>query len=136
MTVDWAQAYRTHYAELVRFLHRKVWDAERARDLAQEVFVRALDHRPENPRAWLYTVAANLARDEARSAMRKKRHLTLIKSEAAGTSADDPAADVERTELMERVRRAVLILTNRAPSVEPAFGAFSLQRARPSHLLN
>ena len=27
---------------MVRFLYRKVWDAERAEDLAQEVFVRAL----------------------------------------------------------------------------------------------
>ncbi len=113
MTVDWAQAYRSHYAELVRFLHRKVWDAERARDLAQEVFVRALDHQPDNPRAWLFTVAANLARDEARSAMRRRHHLTLIKSEASGTSAADPAADLERTELMERVRRALEDLSER-----------------------
>ena len=27
--------YRQHYQPLVRFLHRQVWDAERAQDLAQ-----------------------------------------------------------------------------------------------------
>src|SRR5690606_12737401 len=56
--VDWAEVYRETYRGLVRFLHRKVWDAERAHDLAQEVFVRALGQQPENPRAWLFTVAA------------------------------------------------------------------------------
>ncbi|HEV2131039.1 MAG TPA: sigma factor [Longimicrobiaceae bacterium] len=66
MSVDWADVYRATYGELVRFLHRKVWDADRAQDLAQETFVRAMDHQPANPRAWLFRVAMNLARDEAR----------------------------------------------------------------------
>ena len=65
--------YRTTYNAVVRFLYRKVWDADRAQDLTQEVFVRAMAHRPEKPRAWVFAVAANLARDEARSAMRRKR---------------------------------------------------------------
>jgi len=79
--VDWGEVYRTSFEELVRFLHRKVWDMERARDLAQEVFVRALRHDPENPRAWLFRVATNLARDEARTVLRRKRHLALLRSE-------------------------------------------------------
>ncbi len=82
MKVDWGEVYRTSFEELVRFLHRKVWDMERARDLAQEVFVRALRHDPENPRAWLFKVATNLARDEARTVLRRKRHLALLRSEA------------------------------------------------------
>ena len=81
MFVDWGEVYRTSFEELVRFLHRKVWDVERARDLAQEVFVRALRHDPENPRAWLFRVATNLARDEARTVLRRKRHLALLRSE-------------------------------------------------------
>ena len=79
--IDWNDLYRTTFPELVRFLHRKVWDEERARDLAQEAFVRALQHEPRKPRAWLFQVAANLARDEARTVIRRKRHLTLLKSE-------------------------------------------------------
>ena len=73
--------YLTTYAAVVRFLYRKVWDADRAEDLAQEVFVRAMRHRPEKPRAWVFAVAANLARDEARSAIRRKKHLTLLTNE-------------------------------------------------------
>ena len=75
------ELYRTTYATVVRFLYRKVWDADRAHDLAQEVFIRAMAHRPEKPRAWLFAVAANLARDEARAAVRRKRHLTLLKDD-------------------------------------------------------
>ena len=50
MVVDWAELYRTAFPELVRFLHRKVWDIERAKDLAQETFVRALREEPAKPR--------------------------------------------------------------------------------------
>src|SRR5213596_846369 len=78
---DLAEVYRTTYRALVRFLYRKVWDAERAEDLAQEAFARALVHKPANARGWLFVVAANMARDDARRAARERRHLTLLKSE-------------------------------------------------------
>ena len=63
MSVEWGEVYRSSFEELVRYLHRKVWDLERARDLAQEVFVRALRFEPDNPRAWLFRVATNLAKE-------------------------------------------------------------------------
>lgn len=83
MTPNWEAIYETTWDDLVRFLDRKVWDPERARDLAQEAFVRALssDAEIENPRGWLFTVAGNLARDEARAAGRRRKHLELIKGE-------------------------------------------------------
>src|SRR5207249_11929717 len=56
---DLAEVYRTTYRALVRFLYRKVWDAERAEDLAQEAFARAVIHKPDNARGWLFIVAAN-----------------------------------------------------------------------------
>lgn len=110
MSVDWSRIYRSTFRDLVRYLERKVWDAERARDLAQEAFVRALGAEPEEPRAWLFTVAANLARDEARLAVRRKRHLVLLKGEvdARGTSAaPDAPTRLERDERRERVRAAL-----------------------------
>ena len=82
MSIDWNDLYRSTFPDLVRFLHRKVWDADRATDLAQEAFVRALAHEPKKPRAWLFQVAANLAKDEARTAIRRKKHLVLLKAEA------------------------------------------------------
>ena len=114
MNVDWNEVYRTVFPDLVRFLHRKVWDAERAEDLAQEAFVRALRERPRRPRAWLFHVAANLATDEARTVIRRKRHLTLLSSEMATRSSDPgPEARLERRELQARVRRALDALGQR-----------------------
>lgn len=110
MSTDWAAVYRATYSDLVRFLHRKVWDIERARDLAQEVFVRALDTDPDNPRAWLFTVANNLARDEARAAVRKKRHLVLLKGEADAATAgnsDPHGHSLEEQDRIAAVRRTL-----------------------------
>jgi RNA polymerase sigma-70 factor (ECF subfamily) len=113
--VDWGELYTAVYADLVRFLHAKVWDEERAKDLAQEVFVRALRHRPDNPRAWLFSVAANLARDEARSAVRRKRHLSLLKSEAEAEAEApvDPSDGAEAAERAAVVRGALERLSER-----------------------
>ena len=111
--VDWAEVYQTTFEDLVRFLHRKVWDADRAQDLAQDTFVRALDHNPEKPRAWLFTVAGNLARDEARSAMRRRKHLALIKSEARERTTPDPAQQLERKHDVQAVERALAQLSER-----------------------
>ena len=115
MSVDWTEVYRSTFPDLVRFLHRKVWDVERAQDLAQEAFVRALRHEPKQPRAWLFQVASNLARDEARTAIRRKRHLTLLKSETEDRqkSAPDPAKELLECERMAHVREALDSLSER-----------------------
>ena len=112
MPEDLAEIYKTTYRALVRFLYRKVWDAERAEDLAQEAFARALVHKPENARGWLFVVAANMARDEARRAMRERRHLTLLKGEATESEPAPDAAVVAEME-RERVRAALERLTPR-----------------------
>jgi RNA polymerase sigma-70 factor (ECF subfamily) len=56
---------------VVRFLARLVGDADDALDLAQETFVRIYEHRSRyrpgsSFRAWLFTIAANLARNHNR----------------------------------------------------------------------
>ena len=112
MPQDLADIYRTTYRALVRFLYRKVWDAERAEDLAQDAFARALVHKPDNARGWLFIVAANMARDEARRAARERRHLTLLKAEPqVSTPAPDEAIHGEGERA--RVRAALEQLTPR-----------------------
>ena len=109
---DLAEIYRTTYRALVRFLYRKVWDAERAEDLAQEAFARAVIHKPDNPRGWLFIVAANMARDDARRAARERRHLTLLTAEP---QESDLAAEtaVEAESDRARVRAALEELSPR-----------------------
>ncbi len=86
-----------------------VWDADRAHDLAQEAFARALGQSPDNPRAWVFRVASNLANDEARSAIRRRKHLVLIKGEAEARqeAAPDPQDQLEQQERVEAVRKAL-----------------------------
>ena len=90
MPEDLAEVYRTTFRALVRFLYRKVWDADRAEELAQEAFARAVVHKPDKPKGWLFIVAANMARDDARRAARERRHLTLLRAEP---EASVPAPD-------------------------------------------
>src|SRR5687768_14934671 len=114
MATDWSAVYEELYPGLVRYLHGKVWDGDRARELAQEVFVRALGARPENPRAWLFTVAANLARDETRLVVRRRKHLALLKTEAASDPPRvDPVAEMEARARADAVRRALDSLSER-----------------------
>jgi RNA polymerase sigma-70 factor (ECF subfamily) len=113
VTTDWERLYRETYQDLVRFLHRKVWDGDRAHDLVQETFVRALEHDPENPRAFLFTIASNLARDEARAAVRRKHHLELIKVESAEQSQPDAQEGLEAREQEAMVRQALEALSEK-----------------------
>jgi RNA polymerase sigma-70 factor (ECF subfamily) len=111
---DWAEVYRTTFEGLVRYLFRKVWDEERAQDLAQEVFVRVLDDEPDNPRAWLFSVAANLARDEVRMVIRRRKHLTLIKAESDDVDpTPDPVETIERNDRREAAQQALEQLSDR-----------------------
>jgi RNA polymerase sigma-70 factor, ECF subfamily len=115
MPEDLAEVYRTTYRALVRFLYRKVWDAERAEDLAQEAFVRALEHRPEKARAFVFVVAANLARDEARKEIRQRGHLKLLHGEQGAESREQeqPDEELERKEHEARVQKALGSLSPR-----------------------
>ena len=115
MAFDLDGLYRTTYDAVVRFLYRKVWDADRAEDLAQEVFMRALQHEPEKPRSWVFAVAANIARDEARSAIRRRKHLTLLTHEpiASPSPLSDVEVDLEVEEREAEVKRALATLTPR-----------------------
>ncbi len=116
MSDPWASMYAEVWDDLVRYLDRKVWDPERARDLAQETFVRALraDPIPERPRAWLFTVAGNLARDDARASFRRRRDRDLLRIEESDRlEASDPSAELESGERRLAVRRALAELTDR-----------------------
>jgi RNA polymerase sigma-70 factor, ECF subfamily len=111
---DWGALYEELYPGLVRYLHSKVWDADRARELAQETFVRALGATPDDPRAWLFTVAANLARDEARLVVRRKKHLALLRTEGVSDPPRmDPLAVMEADERAQAVRQALESLGER-----------------------
>jgi RNA polymerase sigma-70 factor (ECF subfamily) len=75
MTADLGQLFTQYYASLVRMLYRRTGDRDRAEDLAQEAFARAVSAPPDNPRPWLFAVALNLVREDGRRASTRGRRL-------------------------------------------------------------
>ena len=81
MTADVGRLFELYYESLVRMLHRRTGDRDRAEDLAQETFARAVAAPPLNPRPWLFAVALNLVREDGRRSVRQGRRLQLLKAE-------------------------------------------------------
>ena len=104
--------YAQYHASLVRLLYRRTGDPDRAQDLVQEVFVRALEAPPANPKPWLFAVALNLARDDGRRSVRQGRKLELLKGEHAGRAAPPPDEAYEADERVRGVRAALAQLTD------------------------
>lgn len=101
---------RRYQRPLVGYLAGIVNDVERARDLAQESFLRvyrhALGYRSTSSRftTWLYHIARNLARDELRA---RRRRIQLCPADERGleeapSSASSVADVVEQREVVLR----------------------------------
>ncbi len=112
MTADLAQLFEQYYGSLVRMLYRRTGDRDRAEDLAQETFARAVAAPPDNPRPWLFAVALNLVREDGRRAVTRGRRLELLRVENDRPSPG-PDAEFERNEDATRVRAALATLNER-----------------------
>jgi RNA polymerase sigma factor (sigma-70 family) len=112
MTADLAQLFEQYYASLVRMLYRRTGDRDRAEDLAQETFARAVAAPPDNPRPWLFAVALNLVREDGRRATTRGRRLELLRA-VHDQSAAAPVAEFERREAAARVHAALAMLNER-----------------------
>jgi len=112
MTADLAQLFDQYYTSLVRMLYRRTGDRDRAEDLAQETFARAVAAPPNNPRPWLFAVALNLVREDGRRAATHGRRLELLRAEHDEPS-NAPDTELERREEAARVRAALATLNER-----------------------
>lgn len=105
MPVDVDRLFREYHETLVRYLTRRLGDRDWAEEVAQETFVRALRQDAiVNERSWLFAVASNLVRDEARQAIRQRQHLQLLAAEAREAERTGPEDAEELT--AERARDA------------------------------
>ncbi len=112
MTDFLSDLYAQYHESLVRVLYRRTGDRERAEELTQEVFARAVASPPRNPPPWLFAVALNLVREEGRKASRQGRRLELYRAEQP-TMTSSPDDDLVRAEKVTRVRHAPPHLTER-----------------------
>ena len=124
--------FEGHYEELLRFLARRTGDAARAADIAQDTYVRlAAAPQPaggvDNPRAYVFRVASNLAVDTLRKEGRIEARSTTI--DGTETIAD-PLASPERT-LLARERLGLL---DEALSGLPPNARRALLMSRVNHL--
>ena len=111
---DVDSAFRAHRDWLVRRLALIVGDAEEARDLAQEAFVRLTEHWPlpdqSEPARWLSTVGVRLAIDERRR-RRRWGFLDLRETDATWALAVDPDLWRALSRLDRRTRAAIVLTT-------------------------
>jgi len=115
--VDFEAAFYSHQAPLFRYVIRLVGDADLAADVVQESFVRLLSNPlPDaDVRRWLFTVATNLVRDDARMRTRRQRLLAerYDRSDLASDPIDRPDEEMVRTEQIAAARRALDQLSQR-----------------------
>src|SRR5580692_10787293 len=102
-----------------RYLVRKTHNAACADELTQETFLRLcrhlLDNKPlENPKAWVFTVANNLAIDVARrdgNAVNLNEQNWREIEESRSAMESDPESLLIQNERLNRLKMAVLNLT-------------------------
>jgi RNA polymerase sigma-70 factor (ECF subfamily) len=112
MNGDVGRLFEQYHESLVRMLYRRTGDRDRAEDLAQETFARAVAAPPRNPRPWLFAVALNLVREDGRRAVRQGRRLQLLKGEM-DVPVSPPDEVVERNEQTAQVRAALAQISER-----------------------
>ena len=107
--------FNTYHEPLVRFLARQLGDRDWAEEIAQETFVRALKQDViVSERSWIFSVALNLVRDEARRDARHRRKLERLADEARTEAVTMPApTSMEREEARALAREAVDALAER-----------------------
>jgi RNA polymerase sigma-70 factor (ECF subfamily) len=114
--------FDTHHQRLHRLARRLSRNAEDARDLVQETFLRAARHASSVPQGadheepWLVRVMINIARDRWRQIEVRKRGATELAWSAEPVQSDSESALLARSiiwQALQRLaprRRAILVL--------------------------
>ncbi len=108
MSDDTMRLFHAHGSELYRFARVMLHRDEDAQDAVQGAFVRLIEHLDRdgdrsNLRAWLFTVTANLCRDQLRS---RRRWVPWAREhEQALAAAPDLGAKHDARALLDAMRR-------------------------------
>ena len=101
--------YSQHQREVWAVAYARWMDADSARDVTQETFLRLwkqleANEDIQNPRAWLLRVARNLAEDFAKSAFRRNGTQAPEVFGGLASTGDQPSDRMERDETFAQVR--------------------------------
>jgi RNA polymerase sigma-70 factor (ECF subfamily) len=111
-TEDISAVYDACHQELFGFAAAMTREVGAAEDIVHEAFARLVreaagGRTPENPRAWLYTVCANLGRSRARRRAIVTRWQQLTGSPRTHDTAEAAEATVIRREAASALSRAL-----------------------------
>lgn len=107
----WETMYEAFWDKLEHFCYKLCRDDARAEDLAQEVFLKALQNRslidgftPGQCRAWLFAAARNLYCDQVRRAVKEEALLEgLLPESDEDATAEAALGTVDLTDLMAKL---------------------------------
>jgi len=126
------ELYNRYGSRVINFLYKKIGDKESSQDLCQETFVRVhrnLVHFNITCKfsAWLYTIAANLAKNQFRNKKRSRVHyysdlsdVHVFEHDCAINLLDirqDPSRDFEKAVASKMLSVAVEKLSNERKEV-------------------
>jgi RNA polymerase sigma-70 factor (ECF subfamily) len=99
---DFGAVVSAHHGEIFRYLRRAIGPAGDAEDLSQETFLRAYRAyaalpKEANVRAWLFSIATNLAKNHFRSETRRRRAYGEVQG-----GAQAAASTTQEAELLSR----------------------------------
>ena len=96
--------YRAEFPKVAGYAYRLTRDTEQANDIAQEAFTRLLARwvGVREPRAYLFHVVTNLARDAFHARVRAERYAA---DAATTTRTDEPAPDRSVLDAIARLPR-------------------------------
>lgn len=104
-----------HHGEIYRYLRRVTARSSEADDLSQETFLRAYRAwralSPDaNVRAWLFTIATNLARNHFRSETRRRTAHAAVRATLAASDGAGPEGETLFNEARARLDALVATL--------------------------
>ena len=96
---DFGAVVSAHHEEIFRYLRRAIGPAGEAEDLSQETFLRAYRAyaalpKDANVRAWLFSIATNLAKNHFRSETRRRRAYGEIQGGARASTSTTQEAEL------------------------------------------
>jgi len=109
-----AALFEAHFKRLYRYMNRLSGESELAADVVQEAFVKLYQRGslPDDPEAWLISVAMNLFRNEKG---KRSRQLRLLTPERGEQTLGDPPASPDEAAMADDSRRNVRAALQRLP---------------------
>lgn len=113
--------YRSNYDDIFRYCVHRLFDRHTAEDVCSEVFLKAARHAGRFEgldeaqfRGWLYRVATNEINSYMRRTSRRQR---LLRFFGQGPEPEMTAPDDEKSEQLERLKKALMSLSPKYQAV-------------------